>query len=241
MITSGFAPDPQVPEGLYSMDHDHTIRITIKNSSTGTLFLKQNRPIPGIVAHDLAEGYHEPVEITRDTLRALFLKDQTVKAAKLAGVMPLSATDSTDLAADHPEYVPPTPEQYISSVMTQFKEASSSLQASGFEPPGSRKKPTQAPTQAIRDNLKSQFDSTGVEGHTPHWEHKIEPTSDEPVFVKQFKIAIGDEAALDEMATHLTAAKVLIQQPSDNNTPIFMVSKRAVSYTHLTLPTICSV
>ena len=251
MITSGFAPDPQVPEGLYSMDHDHTIRITIKNSSTGTLFLKQNRPIPGIVAHDLAEGYHEPVEITRDTLRALFLKDQTVKAAKLAGVMPLSATDSTDLAADHPEYVPPTPEQYISSVMTQFEEASSSLQASGFEPPGSRKKPTQAPTQAIRDNLKSQFDSTGVEGeylndyinlimknwdvfslhkfdvgHTPHWEHKIEPTSDEPVFVKQFKIAIGDEAALDKMATHLTAAKVLIQQPSDNNTPIFMVTKR---------------
>ena len=251
MITSGFAPDPQTPEGLYTMDHDHTIRITIKNSSTGTLFLRQNRPIPGIVAHDLAEDYHEPVEITRETLRALFLKDQTVKAAKLAGVMPLSANDSTNLAVDHPEYIPPTPEQYISSVMTQFEEASSSLQASGFEPPGNRKKPTQAPTQAIRDNLKSQFDSTGVDGeylndyinlimknwdvfslhkfdvgHTPHWEHKIEPTSDEPVFVKQFKIAIGDEAALDEMATHLTAAKVLIQQPSDNNTPIFMVSKR---------------
>ena len=63
-------------------------------------------------------------------------------------------------------------------------------------------------------------------GHTPHWEHKIEPTSNEPVFVKQFKIAVGDEEALDEMSTHLTAAKILIQQPSDNNTPIFMVSKR---------------
>ena len=251
MITSGFAPDPQTPEGLYTMDYDHTIRITIKNSSTGTLFLRQNRPIPGIVAHDLSEEYHEPVEITRETLRALFLKDQTVKAAKLAGVMPLSVNDSINLAADHPEYISPTPEQYISSVMTQFEEASSSLQASGFEPPGNRKKPTQAPTQAIRENLKSQFDTTGVDGeylndyidiimknwdvfslhkfdvgHTPHWEHKIEPTSDEPVFVKQFKIAIGDEAALDEMATHLTAAKVLIQQPSDNNTPIFMVSKR---------------
>ena len=251
MITSGFAPDPQIPEGLYSIDHDHSIRITIKNSSTGTLFLKQNRPIPGIVAHDLTEDYHEPVEITRETLRALFLKDQTVKAAKLAGVMPLSATDSSILAADHPDYVQPTPEQYISSVMTQFEEASSSLQASGLEPPGIRKKPTQGPTQAIRDNLLSQFDATGVDGeylddyrqlflrnwdvfslhkfdvgHTPHWEHKIEPTSDEPVFVKQFKIAVGDEAALDEMATHLTAARVLIQQPSDNNTPIFMVSKR---------------
>merc|ERR1712218_441935 len=138
MITSGFAPDPQIPEGLYSIDHDHSIRITIKNSSTGTLFLKQNRPIPGIVAHDLAEDYHEPVEITRDTLRALFLKDQTVKAAKLAGVMPTSALTTTELAMDHPEYIHPTPEQYISSVMTQFEEASASLQQSGLEPPGNR-------------------------------------------------------------------------------------------------------
>ncbi len=28
------------------------------------------------------------------------------------------------------------------------------------------------------------------------------------------------------MSTHLTAARILIQQPSDNNTPIFMVAKR---------------
>ena len=251
MVTSGFAPDPQIPEGLYSMNHDHSIRITIKNSSTGTLTLKQNRPIPGIVAHDISEGYDNPVEISRETLRALFLKDHTVKAAQLAGVLPMSTTSSQDLAEDHPEYNEPTPEAYISSVMTQFEEASSLLQASGFEPPGIKKKPSQPPTQSIRDNLRSQFDSSGIEekhvndyidlimknwdvfslhkydvGFTPHWEHKIEPTSDEPVFVKQFKIAVGDEEALDEMATHLTAAKVLIQQPSDNNTPIFMVSKR---------------
>ena len=46
MLTSGLAADPQIPEGLYSMDHDHSIRITIKNSSTGLLILNQNRPIP---------------------------------------------------------------------------------------------------------------------------------------------------------------------------------------------------
>lgn len=77
MLTSGFAPNPQIPVGLYSIEHDHTLRVTIKNSSTGTLYLRQNRPIPGIVAHDLAMGYHDPVEITKETLRALFLKDQT--------------------------------------------------------------------------------------------------------------------------------------------------------------------
>ena len=157
----------------------------------------------------------------------------------------------------------PTPEQYIASVMAQFEEASSLLQASGLEPPGVRRKPTQGPTQAIKDNLLSQFDSSGIDkeyvqdyinammrnwdvfslhkydvGHTPHWEHKIEPTSNEPVFVKQFKIAVGDEEALDEMSTHLTAAKILIQQPSDNNTPIFMVAKRGGP--HQGKKTICS-
>ena len=76
------------------------------------MILNQNRPIPGIVAHDLTQGYHEPVEITRDTLRALFLKDQTIKAAKLAGVLPPSTTNSPNLTADHPNYVDPTPEQY---------------------------------------------------------------------------------------------------------------------------------
>ena len=45
MLTSGFAADPQIPEGLCSMDQDHSIRITIKNSSTGSLILNQNRPI----------------------------------------------------------------------------------------------------------------------------------------------------------------------------------------------------
>ena len=33
--------------------------------------LRQNRPIPGIIAHDLAMGYHEPVKIKKDTLSAL--------------------------------------------------------------------------------------------------------------------------------------------------------------------------
>ena len=251
MLTSGIAPNPQIPDGLYNVEHDHTMRVTIKNSSTGNLYIRQNRPIPGIVAHDLAMGYHEPVEITKETLRALFLKDQTVKAAKLAGIMKDTNEDATELTEDHPEYRPPTPEQYISSVQTKFEEACSLLQASGLEPPGSKTKPKQQPTWRIRNNLQAQFDSSGIEkeyiqdyiqlimdnwdvfslhkydvGHTPHWEHKIESTTNDPVYVKQFKIAVGDEAALDEMSTHLTAANILIQQPSDNNTPIFMVAKR---------------
>ena len=251
MLTSGFAPHPQIPDGLYSIEHDNTIRITIKNSSTGSFPLRQNRPIPGIVAHDLTEGYHDPVEITKNTLRALFLKDQTVKAAQLAGIMPDNEKQESDLTMNHPDYQQPTPEEYVSSVQTQFDQASSLLQASGLDPPGTKSKPKQGPSLKTRLNLRSQFDATGIEkeyineyinmimenwdvfslhkydvGHTPHWQHKIESTTNEPVYVKQFKIAVGDEAALDEMSTHLTAARILIQQPSDNNTPIFMVAKR---------------
>ena len=253
MLTSGFAPFPQIPEGLYTIEENNTIQVTIKNSSTGTLTLLQNRPIPGIVAHDLKLGYHDPVEINKDILRALFLKDQTVEAAKMAGLLKEDNNTNTSqqLASDHPEYIDPTPEEYISSVSQQFEEASSLLQATGLEPPGSRTKPRQHPSFEVRTNLKSQFDASGIDkewvtqyeqlimenwdvfslhkydvGHTPHWEHKIEPTTNEPVYIKQFKIAVGDEAALDEMSTNLTAARILIQQPSDNNTPIFMVAKR---------------
>ena len=134
---SGFAPQPQIPDGLYSIDHNNTIRVTMKNSSMGSLSLRKNRPIPGIVAHDLTLGYHEPVAITKEMLRALFLKEQTVKAAKLAGVMPSTASSSAStLAKDHPDYSPPTPEEYISIVQDQFEQASSLLQESGLDPPG---------------------------------------------------------------------------------------------------------
>ena len=43
MMTSGLAPFPQIPEGLYTIEEDNTIRLTIKNSSTGTLSLLQMR------------------------------------------------------------------------------------------------------------------------------------------------------------------------------------------------------
>ena len=41
-----------------------------------------------------------------------------------------------------------------------------------------------------------------------------EPTTDEPVYDEQFKIAMGDEEALDEMSTTLTTAKILTKKCS---------------------------
>lgn len=166
--------------------------------------------------------------------------------------MPETASSRASiLAKKHPEYCPPTLEEYVSSVTAIFEKASSLLQTSALDPPGNKKKPRKAASLSIRKNLLTQFDVSSIDkewvqqytelilenwdifflhkydlGHTPHYEHKIESTTEEPVYVKQFKIAIGDEAAIDEMSTHLTAARILIQQPSDNNTPIIMVTKR---------------
>ena len=116
MLTSGIPSQPHIQDGLYSIEHDGTIRVTIKNPSTSTLQLRQNRPIEGIVAHDLQLGYHQPVEISKNTLRALFLKDMTVKVAKMAGILPESAVSTTNIAANSADFIDPTPEEYIASV-----------------------------------------------------------------------------------------------------------------------------
>jgi hypothetical protein len=81
----------------------------------------------------------------------------------MAGIMPDIASSASTLSKDHPEYSQPTPEEYISSVQDQFEQASSLLQASGLDPPGTKSKPKQAPTLATRTNLKSQFDASGIE------------------------------------------------------------------------------
>ena len=109
-------------------------------------------------------GYHDPVEITKDTLRALFLKDQTVQAAKMAGIIKDNdKITSNELAMDHPEYIEPTPEEYVSAVVQQFEHASSLLQATGLDPPGIKTKPKQQPSFEVRENLKSQFDASGID------------------------------------------------------------------------------
>ena len=64
---------------------------------------------------------------------------------------------------EHPEYIEPTPEEYVSSVQQQFEHASSLLQATGLEPPGTKTKPRQQPSFEVRTNLKSQFDASGID------------------------------------------------------------------------------
>jgi hypothetical protein len=144
-----------------------------------------------------------------------------------------------------------TTKKYVEATEDCFIHATSLLEASGLDPPGNREKPSEEPSAAIKRNLLNQFDTKDIEsewvpayqqlvicnydvfstdkydvGHTPHYHHRIESTTDQPIYVPQFKIPVGDEKALDEMSTNLTAAHVLIEQPSLHNTPIFMVAKR---------------
>ena len=152
---------------------------------------------------------------------------------------------------DDQNHEPITPKQYVEAAEEYFQHATSLLEASGLDPPGNREKPTKTPSETIKQNLLNQFDTKDIEsewvpaykqliienydvfsvdkydvGHTPHFHHRIESTTDQPIYVPQFKIPVGDEKALEEMSTNLTAAHVLIEQPSVHNTPIFMVAKR---------------
>ena len=51
-------------------------------------------------------------------------------------------------------------------------------------------------------------------------------STNQPKYVQQFKIPVVDEQALDKFATNLTATRVLVEQSSVHNTPIYMVAKR---------------
>ena len=139
----------------------------------------------------------------------------------------------------------------MENIQQKLRHATSLLEASGLNPSGIREKPLQDPSPEVRRILLEQFDTKDIEqawipaykqlildnhdvfsldkfdvGHTPHYHHRIERTTDKPIYVQQFKIPVVDEQALDEFATNLTAARVLVEQSSVHNTPIFMVAKR---------------
>ena len=137
----------------------------------------------------------------------------------------------------------------MENIQQKLRHATSLLEASGLNPPGIREKPLQDPSPEVRRILLEQFDTKDIEqawipaykqlildnhdvfslvkfdvGHTPHYHHRIERTTDKPIYVQQFKIPVVDEQVLDEFATNLTAARVLVEQSSVHNTPIFMVA-----------------
>jgi hypothetical protein len=129
--------------------------------------------------------------------------------------------------------------------------ACASLIATGKPPPGSRSRPSSPCPDAKKVNILSKLKLNHLEqnwqeaytnvvlanhdvfstdrfdlGHAPHFEHKIDPIPGAyPPFKKQFKIPLADEQTLDQMATNLTAAGVLIPENSPGNSPIFLVRK----------------
>ena len=62
--------------------------------------------------------------------------------------------------------------------------------------------------------------------HTPNYHYIVESTTVNQIFVPKLKVSIADKKALDEMSTQLTIAHILLEQPSNHNTPIFLVAKQ---------------
>ena len=237
LVTSNIAPAPYVPDGLYNIKDNNLVQITIKNTDICPLQLRKNQPITGITVQVLNEGDYEEVPKSYKLLQACFPPEE--EGAKHNDPIKKGHESATDERKNsHP-------------TATNLPQATSLLEATGLDPPGVRDKPSQKPSPEISKNLLDQFDTKDIEqewipaykqliidnydvfsldkfdvGHTPHYHHRIERTTDRPIYVKQFQIPTNDEKSLDEFAINLTAAHVLIEQPSVHNTPIFMVAKR---------------
>ena len=241
MITSNLAPAPYVPDGLYSVKDNNLVQLTMRNTSVSSLTLPKNKPIAGITVHLLDQDYYEEIPISKDTLRSYFLSQEIGDNIQ----NPTNTTKEENPSQND------SPKQHLKDIQEKLRHATSLLEASGLDPPGIRDKPLQDPSPEVKQILLEQFDTKDIEqawipaykqlildnydvfsldkfdvGHTPHYHHRIERTTDKPIYVQQFKIPVIDEQALDEFATNLTAARVLVEQPSVHNTPIFMVAKR---------------
>ena len=144
-----------------------------------------------------------------------------------------------------------TDQELFNLMKSSYKLACASLRATGIPPPGQRSRPTTPCPEAKKVNILSKLKLNHLDkhwkeaytnmvlanydifssdrydlGHAPHFEHKIDPVPGAyPPFKKQFKIPLADEQVLDQMATNLTAAGVLIPANSTGNSPIFLVRK----------------
>ena len=200
MITSSLAPAPYVPDGLYTVKDNNLVQLTMRNTDVCPLTLLKNKPITGITVHLLDEDYYQEIPILRDTLRTYFLSQEIMK----------NAPDSTH-TRDEPTSQDISPKQHLDNIQQSLRQASSLLEASGLDPPGIREKPPQDPSPEVRRILLEQFDTKDIEqawipaykqlildnhdvfsldkfdaGHTPHYHHRIERTTDKPIYVQQF-------------------------------------------------------
>ena len=89
MLTSENEQGPNITDGLYSINRNNFVKLTITNTTTKPLILNKTTPIPGILAHNLTQEYNKPIKITKNN--TLVLKNRTIKASKQSGVVqPLS-------------------------------------------------------------------------------------------------------------------------------------------------------
>ena len=238
MITSNKIPAPYVPDGLYNIKDNNLVYITMRNTDIRPLKLRKNQPITGVTVHLMNKGDYTEIPISDKMLETCFPPENN--ETRVTDTTQNGNKSNTTKTGTKKLQSPPGPHQ-----------ATSSLEETGFDPPGTRSIPSQEPSPKISKNLIEQFDTKDIDqawipaykqmiidnydvfslnefdrGHTPHYQHRIEQTTNQPTYVQQFKIPIDDEKSLDEFATDLTAAHVLIEQPSAHNTPIFMVAKR---------------
>ena len=161
----------------------------MRNTDVCPLSLPKNKPITGITVHLLDQDYYEEVPISKDTLRTYFLSQEI-------------GNDTTNPThnGDEPKPQDVSPKQHLENIQQKLRHATSLLEASGLDPPGTRDKPLQDPSPEVRRILLEQFDTKDIEqawipaykqlilnnhdvfslnkfdaGRIPHYHHRMKP------------------------------------------------------------------
>ena len=253
VLTSGMAPQPCIPDGIYTVEDDNKFSVNIVNMTAFPIDLMQDRPIQGTTVESLAH-YDPPCLTSKEDLVHLAQHKPTVEAVKnWAASVATNYGIKLDTSVHDLDFTQiKTDSELKAKLKESYRVAVSALEASGLPIPGQAKKPTKPPSKQVRDMLISQFafkevDSAYVEryrklilanydvfsthkldiGHCSHYQHRIEPVEGRtPDFQKQFPIPVNDEPMLAEFADTLTAAGVLIPTMQNNyNSAIFSVKK----------------
>ena len=165
-----------------------------------------------------------------------------ISSAKEFNIIPNANTDSQKVDDHH----------IFNFMKKTYTLACSTLRATGKPPPGVRDMPKtpcpedkkhilleQVSLDHLEDKYKALFQKMLLDNHdvfskdrfdlgrVQHFEHVINPIdpAKPPPFTKQFRIPLRDQMELDQIATNLEAAGVIMPQSSQGNSPVFLVRK----------------
>ena len=146
VLTSGMAPHPCIPDGIYTVEADNRFSVRIVNMSAFPVNLAQNRPLQGTTVESLAY-FEQPCLTSKEDLVHLAQHAPTVAAVKELAVQAAAnyGIKLDTLVHDIDFSKIESDSELKSKLKESYKIAVSALEASGLLIPGQARKPSKPP------------------------------------------------------------------------------------------------